>query len=131
MTPILHSHASTPRAETQIVVRTRYMIMLEECDRGIPLSHKTLAAVSQWILLAGYLVIPGTFTSLQRSNLLSGASATIVQMVKNPPLLAIACMCFVFGATALVWLTWRWRYNYIWLSQLFRSVAYPDLRSSY
>jgi ABC-type amino acid transport system permease subunit len=104
------------------------MIMLEEYDRRIPLGHKTLAAASQWILLAGYLIIPGTFTSLQRSSLLNDASARIVQMVKNPPLLAIACICFAFGAAVLGWLSWKWRYNYIWLSHLFRSVAYPELK---
>lgn len=129
MAPILHLHAAPLRAETQIVVQTRYMIMLEECDRRIPLSHKTLAAVAQWMLLAGYLVIPGTFTSLQRSNLLSGESAKIVHIVRNPPLVAIACVCFALGAAVLVWLARRWRFNYIWLSQLFRSVACADLKS--
>ncbi|EED20946.1 conserved hypothetical protein [Talaromyces stipitatus ATCC 10500] len=108
------------RAATDITIRTRYMIMLLEYDRGIPFSHTCMAAVSQWTLLAGYLVVPGTFTSLQRLNEFSGASATVVRAIQNPPLLAIACICFFAGASAMSWLAWRWRFNDIWLSHLFR-----------
>lgn len=112
----------THRAQAQITVQTRYLIMLEECDQRIPLSHTCMAAVSQWTLLAGYLVVPGTFTSLQRSHTLVNASTPVVRAIQNPPLLAISCICFLSGAATMSWLAWRWRFNYVWLSRLFRSV---------
>ncbi|PYH98940.1 hypothetical protein BO71DRAFT_2276 [Aspergillus ellipticus CBS 707.79] len=56
------------------------------------------------MLLAGYLVLPGTFTSLQDSQILEDslkATATgqkILSTIQNPPLLAIAGFFLVSGA---------------------------------
>lgn len=49
------------RADSQ---NTRYMNMLLALD-GIPRLHNILAAFFTWILLAGFVLLPGTFTSLQ------------------------------------------------------------------
>ncbi|CAG8091696.1 unnamed protein product, partial [Penicillium salamii] len=52
---------------------------------------------------AGYLVIPGTFTSLQTSNQVekllqvNKAGRTVLHTIQNPPLLAIACFLLVSG----------------------------------
>lgn len=119
--------ASSDRSE--LMVRTRYLIMLEEYDQRIPFSHTCMAAISQWTLLAGYLVIPGTFTSLQKTHSLDHASTTIARTIQNPPLLALSCICFVSGATTMSWLAWRWRFNYVWLSRLFRCVVILDTSS--
>lgn len=45
--------------------RTRYIDMLLEID-SVPKFHNILASAFTWILLAGYLVFPATFTKLQK-----------------------------------------------------------------
>lgn len=67
-------------------------------------------SAANWILLAEYLVIPGTFTSLQNSDKVeealqsSNAGQIALRTIQNPPLLAIACLFYVSGIVALVWL---------------------------
>jgi hypothetical protein len=48
-------------------LETRYVRMIVESDE-IPWKYNVLASAANWILLAGYLVVPGTFTSLQKSD---------------------------------------------------------------
>jgi hypothetical protein len=80
-----------------------------------------LASASHWILLAGYLVIPGTFTSLKRSEDFgktlkgSAAGSAVLNAIQNPPLLTIACFLFVIGLCIMIFLGWKFRENYIWL----------------
>lgn len=87
----------------------------------MPWVYNVTASVANWVLLAGYLVVPGTFTSLQRSKKLeqalmdNGANKAVLNKIQNPPLLAIACLFFTTGAALLTWLCWKWRHNYIWL----------------
>ncbi|KAL1962035.1 hypothetical protein VTN77DRAFT_621 [Rasamsonia byssochlamydoides] len=114
------------RTETGLTLHTRYMEMLLELDY-IPLSHTFLASLFHWMLLAGYLVIPGTFTSLQKSDTIKhslnakGAEETVLHTIQNPPLLAIACSLLFIGAAGMSWLGWTWRHNYIWIiNRLFR-----------
>ncbi|KAJ5084787.1 hypothetical protein NUU61_009366 [Penicillium alfredii] len=99
---------------------TRYVRMVVESDQ-IPWKHNVLASAAHWVLLAGYLVIPGTFTSLQKSDSLNGtlgsseAGEVILKTIQNPPLLAMACVLFLLGSMAMGWLFWKYRDNYIWL----------------
>ena len=92
-------------------------MLLEE----VPWYLNQLAEFAHWTLLAGYLVIPGTFTSLQKSESLeknlgkTEAGKAIVNTIKNPPLVAIAVFLFVLGAVLTVWLFWKQKHNYIWL----------------
>lgn len=106
--------------QTEQTHRTQYMEMLLEVEY-IPLSHKFFAGLFHWMLLAGYLVIPGTFTSLQKSDTIKSAlngsemEKTILHTIQNPPLLAIACSLLAVGVAGMSWLGWIWRHNYIWL----------------
>jgi hypothetical protein len=63
-----HTHAPArkglQRADSQ---NTQYMNMLLALD-GIPRLHNMLAAFFTWILLAGFVLLPGTFTSLQTAG---------------------------------------------------------------
>jgi hypothetical protein len=102
--------------------------MLLELD-NIPWFYNTLASAAHWALLARYLVILGTFTSLQKSDFLTEGLETnhtgkaILSIIQNPPLLAIACFLMVLGSVMISWLTWERRENYIWLiNQLFMLV---------
>ncbi|GLA21325.1 hypothetical protein AnigIFM62618_010632, partial [Aspergillus niger] len=78
-----------------IAGQSRYIQMLLEVDH-MPWIYNIIASVAHWVLLAGYLVIPGTFTSLQTSEKLkqalidNGANKAVLNKIQNPPLLAIA-----------------------------------------
>ena len=100
-------------------VQTRYMDMLLAMDT-IPRLHNVLSSFFTWILLAGFIIFPGTFSTL--SNLDnsqaiqdSHTASTIIASVKNIPLLVIAGVCAGIGAAGMIWLWWRWRQNYVWL----------------
>ncbi|KAE8396898.1 hypothetical protein BDV37DRAFT_277318 [Aspergillus pseudonomiae] len=82
--------------------------------------YNLLSSFAAWILLAGYLVIPGTFTTLQKtdtvkSGLSENNSQIILNTIQNPPLVGIACSLLAIGAAVMVFLYFRWRHNYLWL----------------
>ena len=88
------------------MVETRYVQMLIELF-DIPWFYNLFASAAHWVLLAGYLVIPGTFTSLQKSDALregldkDKASQAILNTIQNPPLAAISCAFFALGAVIM------------------------------
>jgi predicted histidine transporter YuiF (NhaC family) len=94
--------------------------MLLHLDR-IPRLHNILAAVFTWILLAGFLVIPGTFTSFKNSEAFKDSNnkdaleQKILHSVANVGLLWVSGACFVIGLLGCCWLWFMWRRNYVWL----------------
>jgi uncharacterized membrane protein len=96
-------------------------MLREEAEMDI--SFNITVGVANWALLAGYLVIPGTFTSLQTSNQVervlqaNKAGRTVLHTIQNPPLLGIACLLLVGSIAALMWLMHfpKLRGNYPWL----------------
>ena len=119
-TASLSTLESRPGDQAQTVAQTRYVDMLLGLD-SIPRSHNLLASFSTWILLAGFLLVPGTFTSIQKSDMVkheaqqNAVANEVLEKVKHASLLWIAFSCCVVGASGLMWLWWRWRSNYIWL----------------
>lgn len=101
---------------------SRYVRMLKE-EAQMDLKYNITASTANWALLAGYLVVPGTFTSLQHSNKVQEAlqanktGRAILQKIQNPPLLVIACLFFAGGTTAFICLfrSRKIRNNYPWL----------------
>jgi hypothetical protein len=96
-TPSLEKISSTspqpscpqPITSPQPSVTTRYLDMFIELD-SIPRLHYILASLFTWLLLAGYVVFPGTFISLRNSNALNGvgsAGKAVLKTFQNPPLL--------------------------------------------
>ncbi|KAJ5600707.1 hypothetical protein N7450_001774 [Penicillium hetheringtonii] len=83
--------------------------------------YNILASAAHWILLAGYLVVPGIFTSLQKSDAVqdelmeSKTGELILDTIQNPLFLATACFFFVAGLMIMAWLYHDYRGNYIWL----------------
>ena len=74
---------------------TPYMEMCTQANK-VPSIYNILAALFSWLMLAGFVVLPGTFTSLKYSTTLSSSKGgEIVQKtVQNVPLLLIAgVMC--------------------------------------
>ncbi|KAM0797679.1 hypothetical protein BDR22DRAFT_796782, partial [Usnea florida] len=100
--------------------QTRYVDMLLGLDT-IPRSHNLLASFSTWILLAGFIVVPGTFVSVEESKTLQeGAKSNkldhaVLSTVKHASLIWVAGVCCSVGGAGMVWLWWRWRGNYVWL----------------
>ncbi|KAJ5640333.1 uncharacterized protein N7484_008195 [Penicillium longicatenatum] len=84
-------------------------------------TYNIYASAANWALLAGYLVVPGTFTSLEDSDELKQslkgnyAGRMLLSTIQNPPLLVIACLFFAIGAITLAWLFISFRYSYPWL----------------
>ena len=114
-------------------VQTRYMNMLLSLDT-IPRMHNIYAAFFSWILLAGFVIFPGTFTSISKSlDPENDTAQEILDHVKHVPLLYIAAFCSGLGAIGMIWLwqatqsphilgsaaNWvnrfRWRKNFVWL----------------
>jgi hypothetical protein len=106
------------------------MNMLLDMD-NIPRLHNILASFFTWILLAGFVIFPGTFTSIQQLDSdpkvqSSQTAETILQSVKNVPLLVVAGICCGIGAGGMCWLWWTWRMNYVWLlNRIFLCVSQP------
>jgi len=94
------------------------MEMLLSLDT-IPRLHNILVSFFTWILLAGFLVFPGTFTSIASlgndPNIHSQTAANILRSVKHVQLLIVAGVCSGIGAGGMIWLWWRWRQNFVWL----------------
>ncbi|KAJ7111930.1 hypothetical protein C8R44DRAFT_632817 [Mycena epipterygia] len=93
---------------------TKYVNMLLALD-GIPPMYNILANFFTWILLAGFVLFPGTFTNLQTNNELGAVGVTAVNVIKHLSLYVIAWVCTGIGAAGMLWLWYRWQANYIWL----------------
>ncbi|KAH7026873.1 hypothetical protein B0J12DRAFT_359661 [Macrophomina phaseolina] len=102
--------------------QTQYVDLLVRLDE-IPRWHNILCAFCTWILLAGYLVFPATFTKVQArvdgeiddGRDRDAVTVFVASAVKNVGLLWVAGICCVVGAAGLVWLWIRWWWHYIWL----------------
>ena len=106
--PIVSSkHGAAPRPAfptRQNSVQTRYMDMLLNLDT-IPRMHNIYAAFFSWILLAGFVIFPGTFTSLSKSlEPESDTAKEFLDHVKHVPLLYVAAFCSGLGALGMLWL---------------------------
>ncbi|CAG7945738.1 unnamed protein product [Penicillium nalgiovense] len=99
---------------------TLYTQMLRE-EAEMDWKYNLSAGTGNWVLLAGYLVVPGTFTSLKNSDQVeqklqqNDAGRVLLKTIQNPPLLAIACIFLVFGVVLLGWLSVKFRDSYSWL----------------
>jgi predicted histidine transporter YuiF (NhaC family) len=67
--------------------------------------HNVLASLFTWLLLAGYVVLPGAFTSIRNSRVLSeeaeAAGKAIVNAAQTWPVLLVASMCCAAGASGM------------------------------
>ncbi|KAL4063449.1 hypothetical protein J3A83DRAFT_4106357 [Scleroderma citrinum] len=93
--------------------QTRYVRMLLALD-DIPQLQNLLASFFTWILLAGFILFPGTFASW-KDQPAGSTQSEILAIINNVPLLVIAWMCTGVGGCGMIWLWWRWQSNYIWL----------------
>ncbi|KAI1878564.1 hypothetical protein JX265_002741 [Neoarthrinium moseri] len=98
----------------------RYTEMQLSLD-AIPRMHNIYASFFTWITLVGYVVFPGTYTSMEDvspdndDGQSDAAANTTLDHVKNVPLLIVAALCCGVGVAGMAWLAIRWRRNYVWL----------------
>jgi hypothetical protein len=102
-----------PQAKS--TTETPYMAKSTQANQA-PTWDNIRAAFFSWLTLAGYVVFPGTFTSLKTSQTLAGSTGgRIIQYTLKKGLLAIAGACCLFGTVGTSWLWYKWRNNAIWL----------------
>ncbi|KAK2593698.1 hypothetical protein QQS21_008606 [Conoideocrella luteorostrata] len=100
---------------------SRYVQMLLDVDE-IPLLHSILASFFVWLLLAGFLVFPGTFTTIQKSienkhpqEWTDQTTDKILKSVKNVQLLVVAAVACGISVIGMVVLALRHLDNYVWM----------------
>ncbi|EXJ56212.1 uncharacterized protein A1O5_12668 [Cladophialophora psammophila CBS 110553] len=115
-TPELHPQSEACRTYQAPTMQTPYMVMSLQAIEA-PKRDNLLAAVFSWITLAGFIFLPGTFTSLKNSDTLgeSKSGQAVQGAVQNIPLLPLAGVCYLVGVIGSYCLWRRWRRNYIWL----------------
>lgn len=97
-------------------VETAYMVMSVQALEA-PWLDNLLAAIFSWITLAGFIILPGTFTSLETSDRLGNTTGgkLVQDAVKNIPILVVGVGFCVLGTIGSLRLWQKWRQNYIWL----------------
>lgn len=97
---------------------TRYMQMLLDLD-SVPKWHNIVVAIAAWTLLAGFVIFPGTFASIQsiddNSSDANSIEGWVLHHVRNLPLLVVAGVCCAVGALIMILFWIRWRRNYVWI----------------
>ena len=117
-TPMNSSRSNRPTTASMCiapVMQTPYMVMVLEANE-VPARINLLASLYLWLTLAGFVVFPGTFSSLQNSSkLVNSEGGKFVQhTVENAPLLPLAFICCFIGIVGSCCLWWERRKNYIW-----------------
>src|SRR5688572_4005645 len=90
--------------ETRRRTWTQYQDMVNEYFE-IPAWKNAIAGLCHWVVLAGFVVFPGTFTSIARSTTLqqNGAGRVLQLAVRNVPLIYVAAFACVLGVVGLTW----------------------------
>jgi len=107
------------------------MGMVSSLD-NVAIIHTTLAEFFTWILLAGFVVIPGTFVNPDTGKTVSGKSINLLKskvlgLTQHTDLFAVACACTAIGLIGMCCYWYKWRSNYIWLG---RNIFGPAARNS-
>lgn len=84
------------------------MVYEEYC---IPFKYKLSATGSLWFLLFGFVLFSGTFTTIK----LNTAEEVLISKFENIPMFVLGILFCGGSSCALIYLTWRWRRNSIWL----------------
>ena len=115
---------------SQPSLSSRYLDMLVKVDET-PFIRNLFASFFIWLLLAGYIVFPGAFTSLSKAKALNefgNVGNTILTEVQKG-IRSVAAVCCGLSAIGIGWLWRKCRTNYIWLEyHLFLQVFYSNIQ---
>ncbi|EHK19874.1 uncharacterized protein TRIVIDRAFT_138653, partial [Trichoderma virens Gv29-8] len=109
---------------------SRYEEMILEIDHNIKPYYFILSGFCSWLLLAGFLVSPSTYASVQQSDALDNSGKvgeSIIHVVRNVPLIYIASFACLSATIGMVWLWYKFRSNHVWTS---RYLIVPTLMHS-
>lgn len=97
---------------------TKYDQMVLEMQESIGLRYFVLAGFLSWLMLAGLLVSPSTYSSVRFHVIdqTGDIARVVVSSLLSIPLLCIALFLCVVATIGLVWLWWKMRRNHIWVS---------------
>ena len=100
--------------------REGYNNQILQIEHGIELYYFVAASGFSWLLLAGYLVSPASYASLQQTDVLDDAgdvAKSVFGVVRNIPLLwfaSFACLIATIGLACISVKLWR---NCIWVKR--------------
>ena len=99
---------------------TKYDRMLLRIDQQTPLYYFVSASLFSWMLLAGYLLSPSTYASIQQTEVSDDAdrvTKSVFRVVRNVPLLVVASLgCFIATA-GLAFISYEQRTNPVWVKK--------------
>lgn len=94
---------------------TSYNLMVIESN-NIPMQWNIMAAISTWLFLAGFIFLPGTFTSLQSIQSQTRTGNIVKSFTASNIVLLVFSIIFCVIAASIIGALWlRYHYNYIWL----------------
>lgn len=99
---------------------SKYEEMILEIDNSVQPYYFIFAGFFSWLLLAGFLVSPSTYTSVQQSNAFDKSGAvgkSIISAVRNVPLIYVASFACLGATAGLCWLWYRWSSNHVWTNR--------------
>lgn len=80
-------------------------------EYNIPFKYKLYATGSLWLLLFGFVLFSGTFTNFK----LNAAEEVLFSRLENVPMLVLGTLFCGASSCALIYLSWKWKRNSIWL----------------
>lgn len=107
-----------PSSRSRSAFQSDYDGMLLEMEHRIPLYYFAAAGFFSWLLLAGYLVSPSTYASMQQSDVFDDAAdvaKSLFRVVRNVPALYIASSFCLVAAAGLGYLSYKWWHNPLWI----------------
>ncbi|KAH6653470.1 hypothetical protein BKA67DRAFT_569799 [Truncatella angustata] len=97
--------------------RNLYIKMVIENDQSVHWYYAISPKVLSWTLLAGYIVLSSTFTTMNRSEAFSTMmedNEVALKAFQNSPLLGLALFLFIVSLIGLSCIWWVWKCNYSW-----------------
>jgi hypothetical protein len=112
---------STSAGTTKDAQNTPYMELLLESATKVPSYHTWGVSFASCLLLAGFIVFPGTFTNIRHIGASNPAVASAEQWtlskVPNLGLLGLASICTGLGALGMIAFWIRWSHNHVIIMQ--------------
>jgi hypothetical protein len=105
---------SSPRISRRL---RPYHAMIVESHENLRL-YSILAAIFDWLFLAGFIILPGTFNSLSWVEALGESKAGRIMQtaIQNTPLIVIGCLCCFLGSMGIRITAWKRKKNHVWLN---------------